>query len=121
MAERTVGLDQMRRRWQDDRRGVVGFIDHVVLDHDCRSEFARLLVVSIRTLQEWEQGRRVPSGPAMGLLAIKQMNARDVRPRDAAGIADSILESNVVSERPRTVVGSNPISEVGDGTLPGRN
>ena len=29
-----------------------------------QSEFARLLGVSVRTLQEWEQGRRIPSGPA---------------------------------------------------------
>ena len=27
-----------------------------------QSEFARLLGVSVRTLQGWEQGRRVPSG-----------------------------------------------------------
>lgn len=29
-----------------------------------RADFARLLGVSVRTLQEWEQGRRAPSGPA---------------------------------------------------------
>ena len=33
-------------------------------------EFARLLGVSIRTIQEWEQGRRVPSWPARILLTI---------------------------------------------------
>lgn len=37
-------------------------------------EFARLLCVSVRTLQEWEQGRRVPSGPARMLLAIAHKN-----------------------------------------------
>ena len=35
-----------------------------------QSEFARLLGVSVRTLQEWEQGRRIPSGPARTLLTI---------------------------------------------------
>lgn len=35
-----------------------------------QTEFARLLGVSVRTLQEWEQGRRAPSGPARMLLAI---------------------------------------------------
>jgi len=39
-----------------------------------QSEFARLLGVSVRTLQEWEQGRRVPSGPARALLAIAHRN-----------------------------------------------
>ena len=32
--------------------------------------FAGLLGVSVRTLQEWEQGRRVPRGPAVALLRI---------------------------------------------------
>jgi putative transcriptional regulator len=32
--------------------------------------FARLLGVSLRTLQEWEQGRRNPSGAAQTLLKI---------------------------------------------------
>ncbi len=41
-----------------------------------QSEFARLLGVSIRTLQEWEQGRRTPSGPARTLLSIANRNPR---------------------------------------------
>ncbi len=32
--------------------------------------FAKLLGVSLRTLQEWEQGRRTPSGAAQTLLRI---------------------------------------------------
>jgi putative transcriptional regulator len=36
--------------------------------------FARLLGVSVRTLQEWEQGRRVPSGAARTLLLIAAKN-----------------------------------------------
>lgn len=41
-----------------------------------QAEFARLLGVSVRTLQEWEQGRRAPSGPARMLLAIAHKNPR---------------------------------------------
>jgi putative transcriptional regulator len=41
-----------------------------------QSEFARLLGVSVRTLQEWEQGRRAPSGPARMLLAIAHKNPK---------------------------------------------
>lgn len=41
-----------------------------------QSDFARLLGVSVRTLQEWEQGRRAPSGPARMLLLIAYKNPR---------------------------------------------
>lgn len=34
--------------------------------------FAKLLVVSMRTLQEWEQSRHKPSGAAQTLLRIAQ-------------------------------------------------
>ncbi len=35
-----------------------------------QAQFAALLGVSVRTLQEWEQGRREPSGSAKSLLLI---------------------------------------------------
>ncbi len=35
-----------------------------------QSSFARLLGVSVRTLQAWEQGVRKPSGAALALLTI---------------------------------------------------
>lgn len=41
-----------------------------------QSEFAKLLGVSVRTLQEWEQGRRIPSGPARALLQIAHKNPK---------------------------------------------
>ena len=41
-----------------------------------QSKFAALLGVSVRTLQEWEQGRRAPSGAARTLLLIAQKNPR---------------------------------------------
>jgi putative transcriptional regulator len=37
-------------------------------------KFAQLLGVSVRTLQEWEQGRRAPSGAARTLLLIAARN-----------------------------------------------
>ena len=35
-----------------------------------QSEFARFMGVSVDTLQNWEQGRRRPTGPAKVLLQI---------------------------------------------------
>ncbi|MGA9851323.1 MAG: helix-turn-helix domain-containing protein [Gammaproteobacteria bacterium] len=35
-----------------------------------QSAFAALLGVSLRTLQDWEQGRRKPTGPANALLRV---------------------------------------------------
>lgn len=35
-------------------------------------EFAKLLGVSVRTLQDWEQGRRQPSGAAKTLITIAE-------------------------------------------------
>lgn len=36
--------------------------------------FSQLLGVSVRTLQDWEQGRRAPSGAARTLLLIAAKN-----------------------------------------------
>jgi DNA-binding transcriptional regulator YiaG len=35
-----------------------------------QSEFANLMRVSVKTLQNWEQDRRRPTGPAAALLRI---------------------------------------------------
>ena len=39
-----------------------------------QAEFATLLGVSVRTLQDWEQERRAPSGAARTLLLIADKN-----------------------------------------------
>jgi len=39
-----------------------------------QSAFAGLLGVSMRTLQDWEQGRRSPQGPAIALLRIAEQH-----------------------------------------------
>jgi len=48
-----------------------------------QARFAALLGVSVRTLQEWEQGRRQPSGAAKTLIAIAEM-----RPEVLSELAD---------------------------------
>lgn len=44
-----------------------------------QSEFAALLGVSVRTLQDWEQGRREPSGAAKTLLRIAVRTPEAIR------------------------------------------
>jgi putative transcriptional regulator len=39
-----------------------------------QARFAQLLGVSVRTLQDWEQGRRAPSGAARTLLMVAAKN-----------------------------------------------
>lgn len=42
-------------------------------------EFALMIGVSIGTLRNWEQGRRVPEGPARALLTVAAHNPEAVR------------------------------------------
>jgi putative transcriptional regulator len=63
------------------KRGDVGRIVNVPNVRSIRestglsqAKFASLLGVSVRTLQDWEQGRRAPSGAARTLLLIAQKN-----------------------------------------------
>ena len=43
-----------------------------------QAEFARLIGVSVATLQNWEQGRRRPEGPARALLRVAAVNPEAV-------------------------------------------
>ncbi|MDA8120694.1 NadS family protein [Acidiferrobacter thiooxydans] len=42
--------------------------------HLSQQDFATLIQVSVKTLQNWEQGRRHPTGPAAALLKIVASN-----------------------------------------------
>ena len=42
-------------------------------------DFAAMLGVSVRTLQDWEQGRRQPSGAAKALLKVATVSPKVVR------------------------------------------
>lgn len=44
-----------------------------------QSEFALLIGVSVGTLQNWEQGRRQPEGPARALLKVAAAHPEAVR------------------------------------------
>ena len=75
-AEILQGLRQLKR-------GEVGRVINVPDVAQVRSKtglsqarFAQLLGVSVRTLQDWEQGRRAPSGAARTLLAMAAKNPK---------------------------------------------
>ena len=81
-------LEESRDPWaeaiqglKDTKRGRVGRTTKVkvspVVEARVKSglsqvKFAELLGVSVRTLQDWEQGRREPSGAAKSLIRIAE-------------------------------------------------
>jgi putative transcriptional regulator len=64
-----------------------------------QSQFAVLLGISVRTLRNWEQGRRKPEGPALVLLQIVAKHPEAVwdavRPQAAHGDYPVLRESSV--------------------------
>ena len=79
-AKRNVGLEILHGLRQL-KRGEVGRVVSVPSVAAIRertglsqAKFAALLGVSVRTLQEWEQGRRAPSGAARTLLMVAAKN-----------------------------------------------
>ncbi len=43
-----------------------------------QAELAHMIGVSLRTLQNWEQGRRKPRGPAKALLKVFEQNPKEI-------------------------------------------
>ncbi|OPA94115.1 transcriptional regulator [Pseudomonas fluorescens] len=77
-SKRNIG-DELLAAVKDVKAGRYGTVNQVEMTQaaEARSrtglsqpKFAELLGVSVRTLQEWEQGRRSPSGAARSLLHI---------------------------------------------------
>lgn len=46
--------------------------------HISQSQFAKLIGVNLRTLQNWEQHRTKPTGPARALLKIVAFNPKSI-------------------------------------------
>jgi putative transcriptional regulator len=44
-----------------------------------QTQFAQAMGISVHTLRNWEQGRRRPEGPAIGLLRIAARHPRIIR------------------------------------------
>ena len=78
--QRNVGVEILERL-RELKRGEIGRVVSLSSVSSIRErtglsqlKFASLLGVSVRTLQEWEQGRRVPSGAARTLLMVAAKN-----------------------------------------------
>jgi putative transcriptional regulator len=80
--KRNVGLEILEgiRQLKRGQHGRVANMPSVLSVREktglSQSRFAELLGVSVRTLQEWEQGRRAPSGAARTLLLIAARNPK---------------------------------------------
>ena len=80
VTKRDVGMEILQGLRQL-KRGEIGRVVNVPSVTTIRertglsqAKFATLLGVSVRTLQEWEQGRRAPSGAARTLLLVAAKN-----------------------------------------------
>ncbi len=82
VSKRNVGVEILEglRQLKRGEHGRVSTVPSVATIREgtglSQPNFARLLGVSVRTLQEWEQGRRAPSGAARTLLLIAAKNPR---------------------------------------------
>src|ERR1700719_1475825 len=80
--KRNVGreiLDGLREIKRGEYRCVINVPDVAMIRGKTglsQSRFASLLGVSVRTLQDWEQGRRAPSGAARTLLLVVAKNPK---------------------------------------------
>ena len=61
------GQGKTARRFELQSSGIRAIRERTSLS---QSEFASLIGVSVKTLQNWEQDRRRPTGPAAALLRI---------------------------------------------------
>jgi len=81
-AKRKIGQEILDgiREIKSGKNGRVKTLPHVADIRErtglSQTRFAELLGVSVRTLQDWEQERRAPSGAARTLLLIADRNPR---------------------------------------------
>ena len=67
------GEKQPSRRFVVEAHGIRAIRERTSMS---QSEFARLIGVSVKTIQNWEQERRKPTGPSAALLKIIAANPK---------------------------------------------
>lgn len=65
------GEKEAARTFPYDRLDIKGIREKYKLTQE---QFATMLGISVRTLRNWEQGRRIPEGPAMVLLRVADLH-----------------------------------------------
>ena len=81
-AKRNIGreiLDGLRELKRGEQGRVINVPDVADIREKTglsQARFAALLGISVRTLQDWEQGRRAPSGAARTLLLVANRSPR---------------------------------------------
>ena len=73
---RDVKAGRMGRRFTVDSYAIVRAREKSGLT---QAEFAKLLGVSVRTLQDWEQGRREPNAAAQTLIKVAEKHPKVLR------------------------------------------
>ncbi|MDQ3813023.1 MAG: helix-turn-helix domain-containing protein [Armatimonadota bacterium] len=66
-----------------------------------QSEFAALLGISVGPLGHWEQGRRVPQGPARVLLRVAERHPEALRDVSSVVVAETHSPSKAIRGRGR--------------------
>ena len=83
MNDRNEELIQAAREVKANQRARVTQVNDVMITRQklglSQAAFARMLGISLRTIQEWEQTRRNPQGAAQSLLLIAQAKPDIVR------------------------------------------
>jgi len=87
MSERNIGLEILEglQEIKQFKAGKVGLRTRTLTEPSnpkiireklsiSQATFAALMGVSVRTVQDWEQGRRTPSGPAKSLLRVAEQH-----------------------------------------------
>jgi len=59
--------------------GMSSIVEARLISGLSQTSFAALLGVSVRTLQDWEQGRREPSGAAKTLIEVARLHPEILR------------------------------------------
>ena len=86
-AKRNIG-EEVLQAVRDIKAGRIGRIFHVEVTQATearlklglsQADFAAMLGVSVRTLQDWEQGRREPRGAAKALLKVAVAAPKTIR------------------------------------------
>lgn len=66
-----------------------------------QAQFAQAMEISVHTLRNWEQGRRHPEGPAIGLLKIAARHPRIIRENLRSAACERRFEQSNAGDRQR--------------------